>query len=110
MTFAATGADGERATVPGTIQVAQKLAITTTTLETATAGSAFTQRLTARGGTRPLTWRVASGALPKGMKLDRSTGVLSGTPSKTGTSRFTVEAKDRLGGKSTRTYRIQVVH
>ena len=33
-----------------------------------------------RGGTAPYTWQLTSGALPAGLKLDASTGVVSGVP------------------------------
>ncbi len=52
-----------------------------------TVGAAFTLDLTPfwAGGTAPLTWSVAAGALPAGLALASSTGVVSGTPTVDGT-------------------------
>jgi hypothetical protein len=49
-------------------------------------------QLTAAGGTTPYTWSK-SGALPRGMKLS-SSGILSGTPTRTGTFTFTAKVHD----------------
>jgi hypothetical protein len=50
--------------------------------------------MSATGGTAPYTWSVASGALPSGLVLSSSTGVVSGTPTASGTSNFTIHASD----------------
>ena len=47
------------------------------------AGVAYSQTLTATGGTAPYTWSVDAGTLPAGITLS-SAGVLSGTPSVNG--------------------------
>jgi Domain of unknown function (DUF4082)/Putative Ig domain/Bacterial Ig-like domain (group 2) len=67
------------------------LTITTTALPTATAGAAYTATLAATGGTPPYTWSIATGTLPSGLALAAGTGVISGTPTTTGTSNFTVK-------------------
>jgi hypothetical protein len=36
--------------------------------------------LTASGGAHPYKWKLVSSALPKGLKLNKKTGVISGTP------------------------------
>ena len=48
-------------------------------LAVGTAGSAYSQTLTATGGNAPYTWAVQSGTLPAGLILS-SGGVISGTP------------------------------
>lgn len=55
---------------------------------------AFSQTLTATGGTPPYTWSIASGTLPGGLQLNSTTGVISGAPSPGGTSQVTVTATD----------------
>jgi sugar lactone lactonase YvrE len=60
-----------------------------------TAGSAFSQTLTAGGGFGPYTWAVASGSLPTGLRLDPATGVISGTPTAVGTTSLSVRATDQ---------------
>jgi hypothetical protein len=61
------------------------LQITTTTAPTGTVGTAYNFQLAATGGVPPYTWAVASGSsLPAGLSLS-SAGVVSGTPTASGT-------------------------
>ena len=57
--------------------------ITTSSLTNGTVGVAYSQTLTANGGTTPYTWTIASGSLPAGLTLSAS-GVISGTPTTAG--------------------------
>ncbi len=57
----------------------------------------YSQPLTCFGGTLPLTWTVAGGALPAGLSLDSVTGTISGIPVSSGTASFTVQVTDALG-------------
>jgi Putative Ig domain len=72
---------------------ATPLAITSSTLAAATEGTAYTQTLTASGGTLPYTWSITSGSLPTGLALS-SGGVISGTPTASGTYKVTVAVSD----------------
>ncbi|WP_267096395.1 putative Ig domain-containing protein [Xanthomonas sacchari] len=67
--------------------------ISPTSLPAATAGTSYSQTLTASGGTAPYGFAITTGTLPVGMLLS-SAGVLSGTPSGTGSFNFTVSATD----------------
>ncbi|GAA2143081.1 hypothetical protein GCM10009825_33010 [Arthrobacter humicola] len=58
---------------------------------TATVGTAYTYTFAATGNPAP-TFRVSSGALPAGLGLNSTTGVLSGTPTTAGPATFTVTA------------------
>jgi hypothetical protein len=78
------------ATQAFTITVAAALTITTATLPNGTVGTAYSQTLTAAGGSGTLTWSITAGALPGGITLNSSAGSLSGTPSAPGTFNFTV--------------------
>ena len=57
--------------------------ISTSSLTNGTVGTAYSQTLTATGGTTPYTWTIASGTLPAGLTLS-SNGVISGTPTTAG--------------------------
>ena len=73
------------------------LTITTTSLPSATVGLPYSARLSATGGNPPDTWKLVAddGKLPRGLRLDHATGVISGTPNKKSvSSTFTVEARD----------------
>src|SRR5207237_71146 len=69
-------------------------AITTTTLPGGAQNVAYSTTLAASGGIQPYSWSVASGTLPSGLSLNSGTGVISGTPTATGTSSFTVQVTD----------------
>jgi hypothetical protein len=68
--------------------------IQTTSLPAGTAGTAYSQTLTASTGTPPYTWSVSSGSLPPGLSLDPTTGVVSGTPTQPGSFSFTAQVAD----------------
>jgi large repetitive protein len=68
------------------------------TLPNATATVAYSQTITASGGTAPYTYAVTAGSLPAGLGLNSSTGLLSGTPTATGSFPFTITATDATGG------------
>ncbi|QXZ81773.1 putative Ig domain-containing protein (plasmid) [Rhizobium sp. L51/94] len=65
-------------------------------LPAATAGSAYSQTLSASGGTAPYTFAVSAGTLPAGLSLSPA-GVLSGTPTASGSFNFTATATDSAG-------------
>ncbi len=63
-------------------------------------GVAYTDTLTATGGTAPYTWSVNAGSLPPGITLS-SAGVLAGTPTTAGSYPFTVNVIDQNNGIAT---------
>ena len=63
------------------------------TLPNGAVAAAYSQTVTASGGTGPYSFAVTAGALPAGVTLSVG-GVLSGTPSAGGTFNFTVTASD----------------
>ena len=68
--------------------------ITTTSLANGTQNTAYNATLAAAGGTPPYFWSIISGTLPAGLTLAPSTGAITGTPSGTGPSSFTVQVTD----------------
>ncbi|MDQ2775449.1 MAG: putative Ig domain-containing protein [Acidobacteriota bacterium] len=77
-------------------------AIATTSLPNGAQTTAYNATLTAIGGMTPYTWAVTAGTLPAGLSLAVGTGVISGTPSTSGTSNFTVQLTDGNSRKATR--------
>lgn len=78
------------------------------TLPAGVTGVAYSQTLTAHGGTSPYTFSVTSGSLPAGLSLAGSTGAITGTPTGTGTSSFTVTVHDSASGTSAQAFSIAV--
>ena len=76
------------------------VSITTTSLLNATAGTAYSNALTATGGTLPFIWTLSSGSLPSGITV-QSAGSISGTTSQTGQFNITVEVSDSSSPKQT---------
>ena len=68
--------------------------ITTASLPNGQVGSLYSQTLTATGGTTPYNYTLIGGELPAGLGLDPSTGVISGTPTSSGTASLTVKVSD----------------
>ncbi|MEP7286235.1 MAG: putative Ig domain-containing protein [Chloroflexota bacterium] len=70
-----------------------------------TVGVAYTHTYTATG-TAPITFAVASGALPGGLTLNTTTGVLSGTPTTAGTFTGSVRASNGTLPNATQNFSI----
>ncbi|MES2835159.1 MAG: IPT/TIG domain-containing protein [Pseudomonadota bacterium] len=76
---------------------AATVVVTPTSLPAASRGFAYSQSFSATGGTGPYTFSLQSGPLPAGVTLS-ATGVLSGTPTVTGSFPITVRATDSSTG------------
>ncbi len=73
------------------------------TLPDGMAGAAYSQTMTALGGTAPHTFTISAGVLPGGMSL-ASGGALTGMPSATGVFNITIKATDANGCMGTHAY------
>lgn len=91
--------------------VTSSLAISTESLPSGILGSAYNQTLMASGGTQPYSWSLVSpngGALPAGLSIAQSTGIISGTPSAPGNYVFVVQLNDASGLTAAQTLSINV--
>ena len=80
------------------------LSITTSSpLPNGQTGVPYSQTLAATGGTPGYTWWQPSGSLPTGLTL-YSNGTLSGTPTGSGTSFFTVQVEDATSTTATQSF------
>ena len=94
-----------------TIAAAAALTITTTSLPGGSVGQAYSQSVTATGGTTPYSWSVVSGSLPPGLSLSPTgtpSATISGTPTTAGTHNFTVQVTDNVAATDTQALSITV--
>jgi hypothetical protein len=102
VTVRGTDANGCFADVAYTIVIAAApvscpaITLAPLTLPNGTIGVAYSQTITATGGTAPYAYSLTSGALPAGLTLTTA-GVVAGTPTTAGTHTFTVRGTDSLG-------------
>lgn len=108
-TATATDKDGRTAEFAGQITVAQRLAIRAVPARKAKVGKPFRLRLRTTGGVLPKRWRIVRGPLPRGVRFDRTLGLLSGTPKRAGRYFVVVEAVDGLRVRAKRVIRIKVL-
>ncbi|MEK7953849.1 DUF3500 domain-containing protein [Luteolibacter soli] len=81
---------------------------TSSTLPGETVGYAYSQTLTASGGTSPYTWTLDSGTLPTNLALGTS-GLISGTPNTAGTFNFTAKVTDSASATATKAFTVTVI-
>lgn len=83
------------------------LTLSPTTLPNGTVGTAYSQTVTASGGTSPYIFSTTSGTLPTGLALS-SGGALSGTSTTAATSNFTITAADSASHAGSQAYSMTV--
>jgi large repetitive protein len=106
-----SGAPQQTPTKQFNIFINPVLAISTNALPSGTVGTAYSQTLqTNGGGIPPIAWSITVGALPPGLSLNASTGVISGTPTTaTGSPfNFTVRAADSGTPQQTTTQALSI--
>ncbi|TPW74006.1 discoidin domain-containing protein [Schumannella soli] len=89
------------------VLIPQAPAWTSTALPSAKVGDAFVGQLGAVGTPSP-TFRLVAGALPDGLRLDESTGRISGTPTAAGDFVVTIGAQNGVGDETQRDVAITV--
>jgi hypothetical protein len=73
-----------------------------------TTGTAYSATFAVTGGVPNYTFSIISGSLPAGLTLNASTGVISGTPTSSGTYSFTAKVTDSRGTTDTVTCSIAI--
>lgn len=84
------------------------MSVSTVAIPEGTVGDAFSTTLAVANGSGSVTWAVSSGALPAGLSLNASTGVISGTPTTAAFSAFVVAATDAIAQIAYKTLAINV--
>ncbi|HGM5883222.1 TPA: beta strand repeat-containing protein, partial [Stenotrophomonas maltophilia] len=106
--FEFSDTDGNTVTVTMIIDPpASSIVVSPAVLDPMTAGTSFSQTLSATGGASPYTYAINGGQLPQGLALN-SNGTLSGTPTRRGAVSFTVRATDNLGAVVDKAYALTV--
>ena len=107
--FKATVKDSasKTATAAYTLAIAAPLKLSTSSVSGGTVGTSYSTTLAATGGTSPYTWSLSSGSLPAGLSLS-SAGVISGKPTASGSSTFSVTVKDSASASATSSFTLTV--
>ena len=109
VTIQVADANGAAVSKSFTLIISAVPAITTNSpLPGGTIGVAYSQTLTATGGTPPLVWTITAGALPPGLTLNSATGQISGTPTTAGPSTIIVHATDANGASGAKSLTVTI--
>ena len=104
-----TDSASHTANVTLSLTINASLAITTTSLPYANTGTLYSEQLAATGGTGSDTWSTTGTSNLSTFNLTlSSSGLLSGTPTTTGTVSFTAQVKDSSGDTATQPYTFAV--
>ena len=76
------------------LPASSSLQFSTSSLPAGQVGASYSTMVQATGGTTPYHWSISSGSLPAGLTLSATTGTISGKPTASGSSTFTVKVTD----------------
>ena len=107
-TVAATDALGNTAPLPLTLFVNPRLKIPLQVLKLGRVGIAYRAKIVTKGGAAPLTFELADGDLPRGVRLNVKTGALVGKPRVKGRYAFGVAVADQLGNTHARSFVLRI--
>jgi hypothetical protein len=84
--------------------------ITTTSLAAGVVGNAYSQQIEVTAESTVYSYAVTGGALPAGLSLSSTTGVISGTPTTEGSYSFTVTVSGAIEMSCSREFSITISH
>ena len=108
-TVKVTDSEGRSLDYAANFAVAARLKVGTFALSPGKVGRSYRSKVTALGGIAPRKWKITLGPLPKGIRFDRTTGILSGIPTKAGRYRLTFQVTDGLKVVASKRLRIDVL-
>src|SRR6266404_4907870 len=109
-TVTATDADSHAASKPLSITVAAPpLSVAAIPALETVMGLSFNYQLSVTGGTSPYAWSAVPGAIPPGLNLNATGGLISGTPTAGGLFTFSVTVRDSASVSATATVQIKVI-
>ena len=85
------------------------LAIEAKEMNAAVLKSEYSDTITASHGRAPYQFKRKTGSLPSGLKLNETTGELTGTPTRAGNYTFTVQVIDAVGDTADRQFTFQAI-
>lgn len=77
-------------------------------LDDATVNESYSARVPVAAGDSPMTFELTSGALPPGITLDPSTGLVSGVPTAAGSYSFAITATNAYGTSTEASFTVAV--
>ncbi len=92
------------------VSASSTVQITTTSVADGVQGITYSESINATNGTTPYSWDLTSGSLPPGLTLSATgdPGVISGTPTTTGSYNFTVRVIDSVPDNDTQALSIDI--
>ena len=107
-TVTATDSLGSTGARAYSVTINAALSIAPASLPATTQGVAYSQLVTASGGTGAPIFAVSAGALPTGLTVNVVSGAITGTSSAAGTFNFTITATDTVGATASHAYSVIV--
>lgn len=88
--------------------IEEEIEIITTSLPEATVGISYETSLEADGGVTPYLWSIFSGGLPNNLQLNGNTGVISGTPTESGSFSVAFKVIDTIDNWTIKDFNLTV--
>ncbi|MFO0366667.1 MAG: beta strand repeat-containing protein [Acidobacteriota bacterium] len=106
--FFVTDATGLSSTRSYPLTIYSPLNLTPATLPNGALAAPYSATVAATGAEGSATFALTTGALPAGLTLNPATGQITGTPTASGASTFTITATDSVPRTASRTYTVTI--